>query len=99
MSVFVAQSMIISLFGIAAGLALGLFAVHVRNDFLHFMNHLTGRSLFASSIYGFGELPAVIVPGDVAIICGGSLLICLLAAVLPSWHASKLKTVEALRHE
>ena len=99
MSVFVAQSMIISLFGIAAGLGFGLLAVHFRNSFLHFMNQFTGRSLFAKSIYGFGDLPAVIVPGDIAIICGGSLLICLLAAVLPSWHASKMKTVEALRHE
>ena len=80
MSVFVSQSMIISLFGIAAGLALGLLAVHYRNNFLHYMNHLTGRELFASSIYGFGDLPAVIVPGDIAIICGGSLVICLLAA-------------------
>jgi lipoprotein-releasing system permease protein len=91
--------MIISLFGIAAGLGLGLLAVHFRNDFLHYMNHLTGRTLFASSIYGFGDLPAVIIPGDIAIICGGSLVICLLAAVLPSWHASKMKTVEALRHD
>jgi lipoprotein-releasing system permease protein len=99
MSVFVAQSLVISLFGIAAGLGLGLFALHVRNDFLHFMNHLTGRNLFSSSIYGFGELPAMIVPGDIAIICGGSLVICLLAAILPAWHASKMKTVEALRHE
>jgi lipoprotein-releasing system permease protein len=99
MSVFVAQSVIISLFGIAAGLGFGLLAVHFRNSFLHLMNELTGRSLFSKSIYGFGDLPAVIVPGDIAIICGGSLLICLLAAVLPSWHASRLKTVEALRHE
>jgi lipoprotein-releasing system permease protein len=99
MSVFVAQSLVISLSGIAAGLGLGLFALHVRNDFLHFMNHLTGRDLFSASIYGFGELPAMIVPGDIAIIGGGSLVICLLAAILPAWHASKMKTVEALRHE
>jgi lipoprotein-releasing system permease protein len=99
MSVFVAQSVVISLFGIAAGLGLGFFALHVRNDFLHFMNHLTGRDLFSKSIYGFGELPAMIVPGDIAIICGGSLVICLVAAILPAWHASKMKTVEALRHE
>jgi ABC-type lipoprotein release transport system permease subunit len=33
------------------------------------------------------------------IICGGSLIICLLAAILPARHASKMNTVEALRHE
>jgi len=99
MSVFVIQSLVISLFGIAAGVALGLFAVHVRNDFLHFMNHITGRNLFAASLYGFGDLPAMIIPRDILIICGGSLLICLMAAILPARHASKMKTVEALHHE
>jgi lipoprotein-releasing system permease protein len=99
MSVFVIQSLVISIFGIVAGVALGLFAVHIRNDFLHFMNHLTGRNLFAASLYGFGDLPAMIIPGDIAIICGGSLLICMTAAILPARHASKMNTVEALRHE
>jgi lipoprotein-releasing system permease protein len=50
-------------------------------------------------IYGFSQLPALIMPGDIVIICGGSMLICLLAAVFPARHASKLNPVEALRHE
>ena len=99
MSVFVIQSIIVSIFGVAAGLGLGLFALYIRNDFLHFMNRLTGFELFPASIYGFDELPALIVPGDIVIICGGSLLICLLAAILPSRHASKMNTVQALHHE
>jgi len=99
MSVFVCQSVIISIFGVACGLGLGLFALHVRNDFLHLMNRLTGWELFPSSIYGFSELPAIVNPGDILIICGGSLVICLIAAVLPARHASKMKTVEALHHE
>jgi lipoprotein-releasing system permease protein len=99
MFVFVIQSIVISLFGIATGVGLGLFAIYIRNDFLHFMNRLTGFELFPASIYGFSELPAVVNPGDIAIICGGSLLICLFAAILPARHASKMKPVEALRHE
>jgi lipoprotein-releasing system permease protein len=99
MSVFVIQSVIVSVFGVAAGLSLGLFAIYVRNDFLHFMNRLTGFELFPASIYGFGELPALIIPSDIVIICGGSLLICLFAAILPSRHASKMNTVQALHHE
>jgi lipoprotein-releasing system permease protein len=99
MSVFVIQSLVISFLGIATGVGMGLFAVHIRNDFLHFMNHITHRNLFAASLYGFGDLPAMIIPGDIAIICGGSLLICLMAAILPARHASKMNTVEALHHE
>ena len=99
MTVFVIQSEIVSVFGVATGVTLGLLAVCFRNDFLHFMNRLTGFELFPASIYGFSELPALIVPGDILIICGGSLLICLLAAILPARHASKMNTVEALHHE
>lgn len=99
MIVFVIQSVIVSVFGVFTGVTLGLFAIYVRNDFLHFMNHLTGFELFPAQIYGFGELPALIIPSDIIIICGGSLLICLLAAILPSRHASKMNTVQALHHE
>jgi len=99
MLVFVIQSVIVSVFGVASGVTLGLFAIYVRNDFLHFMNHVTGFELFPAKIYGFGELPALIIPSDIVIICGGSLVICLLAAILPARHASKMNTVEALHHE
>ena len=99
MLVFVLQSVIVSVFGVASGLSLGLFALYVRNDFLHFMNRLTGFELFPASIYGFSELPAIISPMDLIIICGGSFVICLLAAILPARHASKMNTVEALRYE
>lgn len=99
MLVFVLQSVVVSVFGVASGLGLGLFALYIRNDFLHFMNRLTGFELFPASIYGFNELPAIIAPMDLIIICGGSFVICLLAAVLPARHASKMNTVEALRYE
>jgi lipoprotein-releasing system permease protein len=99
MFVFVIQSVIVSVFGVASGLGLGLFALYIRNDFLHVMDRLTGFELFPASIYGFSELPALIIPSDIVIICGGSLVICLLAAILPARHASKMNTVEALRHE
>jgi lipoprotein-releasing system permease protein len=99
MLVFVLQSVIVSIFGVASGLGLGLFALYVRNDFLHLMNRLTGWELFPASIYGFNELPAIISPRDLIIICGGSFMICLLAAILPARHASKMNTVEALRYD
>jgi lipoprotein-releasing system permease protein len=99
MLVFVLQSVVVSIFGVASGLTLGLLAIYFRNDFLRFMNHLTGWELFPASIYGFNQLPAIIAPRDLIVICGGSFIICLLAAVLPARHASKMNTVEALRYE
>jgi lipoprotein-releasing system permease protein len=99
MWVFMGQSLVVSLMGIAAGIALGLTLVHIRNEFLELLRRMTGAELFPASIYGFTKLPALIIPGDIAIICGGSLLICLLAAAFPAWYASRLNPVEALRYE
>ncbi|MDB6020036.1 MAG: hypothetical protein JWR19_4525 [Pedosphaera sp.] len=99
MWIFLSQSLVVSIFGVLIGTGLGMLALHYRNAFLHLMRNLTGIELFPANIYNFSELPALIVPGDILIICGGSLLICLLAAAFPVWSASRLKPVEALRHE
>jgi lipoprotein-releasing system permease protein len=97
--IFLSQSAIIGVLGVLAGYGLGILALGYRNEFLHFMNHLTGFELFPASIYGFNELPAIIAARDIAIICGGSFVICLLGGVLPAWRAGRLEPVEALRYE
>lgn len=98
-SIFLGQSLMVGLMGVVSGFGLGLLAVHYRNPFLHVMRKATGFELFPQSIYMFPELPAVVIPQDVALICGGSLLICLLAGLIPAWTAGRLRPVEALRHE
>jgi lipoprotein-releasing system permease protein len=96
---FLSQSLIVGVLGVLAGFGLGLLLLHYRNDFLDLMNRLTGFELFPRTIYAFDRLPALIVPSDIAIICGGSLFICLLAGLLPAWNAGRLQPVEALRNE
>jgi len=97
--IFLGQSAIIGIIGVASGFGLGMLALTYRNAFLHFMNRLTGFELFPASVYGFGELPAVIAPMDVTIICVSSFIICILGGVLPAIRAGRLKPVEALRYE
>ena len=97
--VFLAQSAIIGVLGVLAGYGLGMLALIYRNEFLHFMNRLTGWELFPASIYGFSELPAIIDARDILLICGSSFVICILGGVLPAWRAGRLKPVEALRYE
>jgi len=99
MWVFLGQSLIVSVAGVLAGVGFGLLAIGYRNEFLALMRRMTGFELFPASIYGFDKLPALVIPSDIVIICGGSLLICLAAAAFPARHASKLNPVEALRNE
>ena len=97
--IFLGQSAIIGVLGVLAGYGLGMLAVAYRNEFLQFMRRATGWEIFPASIYGFGELPAVIAPRDIAVICVSSFVICILGGVLPAIRAGRLKPVEALRYE
>ncbi|MGC9943153.1 MAG: ABC transporter permease [Verrucomicrobiota bacterium] len=97
--IFLFQSAIIGVIGVSAGFGLGMLAVTYRNGFLHFLRSATGLDIFPASIYGFGELPALITPSDVAIICITSFVICIFGGLLPAWRAGRLKPVEALRYE
>ena len=97
--IFLSQSLAVSLSGVIVGTGAGLLMIAIRNDFLTLMRKLTGIQLFPQSIYSFSALPAEVRVTDIALICGCSLLICLLASALPAWVASRFKPVEALRHE
>jgi lipoprotein-releasing system permease protein len=96
---FLSQSGFVGVIGVLGGFGLGMLAISYRNEFLHFMIRLTGFELFPAAIYGFAELPALIIPKDIVLICGSALLICLLGGVIPAWRAGRLKPVEALRYE
>lgn len=96
---FLSQSLIVGVVGVICGFALGMLAVHYRNEFLELMRRFTGFELFPAQIYNFTQLPALIDPGDIAMICGSAILICLLAGLAPAWTAGRLQPVDALRHE
>jgi lipoprotein-releasing system permease protein len=97
--IFLFQSAIIGIIGVTCGFGLGMLAVAYRNGFLHFLRSATGLEIFPASVYGFGDLPAIIMPADVTVICVSSFIICLLGGLLPAWRAGRLKPVEALRYE
>lgn len=96
---FLSQSAFIAIVGVAAGVGIGFLALTYRNEFLFLMRRVTGLELFPEDIYQFSRLPALIVPGDILLICGSAFVICILGGVLPAWRAWRLKPVEALRYE
>jgi lipoprotein-releasing system permease protein len=97
--VFLSQAALVGAIGDLAGYGLGMLALAYRNEFLHFMNRMTGFELFPASIYGFTELPALIFTKDILLICGSAWVVCILGGVIPAWRAGRLKPVEALRYE
>jgi len=98
MWIFLAHSIAIGIFGVGLGFALGnVFLLNI-NHILHKVRDL-GFDLLPAAIYNISEVLYLRLPGDMAIICGGSFLICILAGLLPAWKASRLQPVEALRNE
>jgi lipoprotein-releasing system permease protein len=100
MAIFLGQSFFVGVIGVAIGFGTGILAVAYRNEFLFLMRRVTGFELFPANIYHFSELPALLDFGDIALICGGSLVACIVVGGLfPAWNAGRLRPVEALRHE
>lgn len=96
--VFLIQSAVVGVAGTVLGLLLGMGVLHKRNDILGFFSD-RNMELFPEELYGFSQLPAQIVPSDLIWICAASVLICLLAGILPAINAARLQPVEALRNE
>ena len=98
-SVFLLQGMVVGVIGVACGLALGMTLIRWRNEVSQWLASALGVEIFPRSVYQFNEIPAEIVPTDVALICLSAFLICSLAALVPAWIASRLDPVKALRCE
>ena len=97
--VFLAQGMVVGVFGTAIGLGLGIAATQYRNEVSRFLSRTLGVEVFPASVYQFAEIPAEIVATDVAMICVSAFVICSVAALIPAWVAARLDPVAALRHE
>lgn len=97
--VFLTQGMVVGAFGNLTGVGLGLSVLHWRNEFKDWLAARLGIEIFPPGIYQFREIPAELIPSDLAIICVSAFVICSLAALLPAVVAARLEPVKALRHD
>jgi lipoprotein-releasing system permease protein len=99
MSIFLSYGLSLGTVGSGVGLLLGLLIVHYIDEVRVAVERLTGHQVFDPDIYYFQEIPTIVEPLTIAWIIAGSVLIAILASIMPALRAARLHPVEALRYE
>jgi lipoprotein-releasing system permease protein len=99
MRVFLITGASIGVFGTLAGFVLGVVFCWNIESIRQGVQWLTGTTLMDPTVYYLTKLPASINPKETAAIVIMALVLSVLATIYPSWRASRLDPVEALRYE
>lgn len=99
MRVFFITGASIGVVGTLAGLILGIIVCLNVESIRQFISWLTSTDLFSPELYYLSQLPAEINSGEVVTVVLMALTLSVLATLYPSWRASQLDPVEALRYE
>jgi lipoprotein-releasing system permease protein len=99
MRVFLITGASIGVVGTFAGCILGIVFCWRIDELRQFVAKLTGTKLFDEEVYYLAKLPADINWQTTTSIVVMALTLSVLATLYPSWRASRLDPVEALRYE
>jgi lipoprotein-releasing system permease protein len=99
MRVFLITGASIGIVGTIAGLILGVIFCWNIESIKNAVSWVTGAQVFDPNVYYLTKLPAEIDVGETAGIVAMALILSVVATIYPSWKASKLDPVEALRYE
>ncbi|ANF53961.1 multidrug ABC transporter substrate-binding protein [Brevundimonas naejangsanensis] len=97
--IFFVSGAAIGIGGTIAGLVLGLLFCWNIGAIQHFLEGLLGVQLFNAEVYMLDSVPAKVDLWDVVGVTVFSFLMSCLASLPPSWNASRIDPVEALRFE
>jgi lipoprotein-releasing system permease protein len=95
--VFLYQGLIVGIGGAVLGLGLGLLAIKYREGIMSVIRAF-GVDPFPAEFHGMSELPALVVPGQLAVICAVAVVLCLLAALVPALLAAFRDPAKSLRN-
>lgn len=99
MTIFMVQGMVIGTVGTLLGLAGGLLLAENITALVNHIQHWFGVQFLSASVYYISFLPSKVNGSDVGHIIYISLLLSFLATLYPSWRATRVQPVEALRYE
>jgi lipoprotein-releasing system permease protein len=89
--IFIFEGSIVGILGTVIGVIIGVALAIVLRDYVHIG--------LPKDVYYIDRLPVVLSVRDILIISGASVLISILATIYPSFRASRLDPVEAIRYE
>jgi len=99
MKIFIFQGVIVGALGTVLGCLAGLAVAFNLEALSRFVERLFGFKILPGDVYYLSELPSQVNFGDVGIIVAGTMLVCFLSTIYPSWRASRLDPAEALRFD
>ncbi len=99
MRVFLITGASIGIVGTIAGFVIGVIFCWNIESIRIFVQWITGTTIMDPTIYYLARLPAVIDPSETLFIVVWAFVLSVLATIYPSWRASRLDPVEALRYE
>jgi lipoprotein-releasing system permease protein len=89
MSIFMLEGTAIGVFGTLGGLIVGYIACVILDRI---------KLDLPGDVYFIKTLPVLVQWPDLVLVCASSILICFLATVYPSWEASRMAPVDAIRN-
>jgi len=99
MKIFMIEGIVIGAVGTFLGLLGGLVVTANLDGIVRFVERVFGITAFPRDVYFLDKLPHQVNTPDVMAVVIVALVISFLATLYPSWQASRLNPVEALRYE
>ena len=99
LKIFVTTGFVIGAIGTGAGLCLGFIVLYFRQGIVHFMEIVTGQSLWNPEIRFLTTLPSRTDPTEVIAITAMALVLSFLATLYPAMKAASTDPVQVLRYE
>ncbi|MEM5492170.1 lipoprotein-releasing ABC transporter permease subunit [Hoeflea sp. AS16] len=99
MRIFFMTGAAIGVTGTFAGFVLGVVVCLNVESIRQFFSWLSGTTLFNPELYFLSQLPADMDTGETIVVLVVALALSFIATLIPSWRASRLDPVQALRYE
>ena len=99
LAIFVTQGALSGIVGTLVGTAMGLAVAFNLDTLVPAIEHMLGVRFLPQEIYLISRMPSDPQAGDIVPVVMVAVVLSLLATLYPSWRASRVDPVEALRHE